>query len=93
MGCKGRGHLLFLPLAMPPQLSEELEVVKLAIEKKHGAYHEGVICAEHVQIISKTKMKDRLLVVGCHRLYLFRKAPPQVWLLYKTDQLLWECRL
>ena len=39
-----------------------MEVVKLAIEKKHGAYHEGVICAEHVQIISKTKMKDRLLV-------------------------------
>ena len=57
-----------------PLGGEELAALKRCVDKKYGRFHEKIIAAEYVQIQGKGKPKHRILVVGCHRLYTFRKA-------------------
>jgi hypothetical protein len=60
---------------MPLQTVEELRYVKHKIKKRYGTYGEKVACAEHVKVMtSKGKVKERLVVIGTQRFYLFRKA-------------------
>lgn len=59
---------------MPLNSVEELRYVKHHLKKRYGMYRETVICAEYVQIQSKKKQKNRLLVIGKHRIYTFRKS-------------------
>lgn len=59
---------------MPLQTVEELRYVKKQLKKKYSLYNEAVVAAEYVQIQKKGSSKKRLLVVGKHRLFTFRKA-------------------
>ena len=62
---------------MPLQSVEELRYIKRKIKKRYGQYGEKVQCAEFVMLVNNTKVKERLFVVGLHRVYSFRKAKLQ----------------
>lgn len=66
---------MWFELQMPLQNVEEFRYVKHKIKKRYGSYGEKVVCAEHVKVMTgKGKIKERLLVIGAQRFYLFRKS-------------------
>lgn len=64
---------------MPLQTVEELRYVKHKIKRLYGHYGEGVVAAEYVAVVGQQQqqLKERLFVLGHHRIYIFRKAKLQ----------------
>mmetsp|Transcript_15762 Transcript_15762/g.61575 ORF Transcript_15762/g.61575 Transcript_15762/m.61575 type:complete len:971 (-) Transcript_15762:53-2965(-) len=64
---------------MPLQTVEELRYVKHKIKRMYGQYGEAVIAAEYVAVVGQQQqqLKERLFVLGKHRIYIFRKAKLQ----------------